>query len=59
MINDLDDIINKLIRFDQKLREEHIELHKGGHEEVKLKLGVIKALIGTIEHILTASQNKN
>lgn len=59
MINNLDDIISELIKFDQKLREEHIKLHKGGHEEVKLKLEVIKTLISTIERILASSQNKS
>lgn len=59
MISDLDDIINKLIRFDQKLRKEHVTLHEGGHYEIKLKLGVVKALVATVEHILAASQNKS
>lgn len=59
MINDLDDIIDELIRFDQKLRKEHVTLHEGGHYEVKLKLGVVKALVATIEHILASSQNQS
>lgn len=58
MDKELDEIIDRLIRFDQTFRQTHQNLTPKGLEAIGFRLGIIQNLTTVIEKILATSRNQ-